>query len=55
MMFVRHSLQLARNVLRYGIAEHRLSFVLVLLLGALAVILALVSQAVVPFVFYPFA
>ncbi|MFM7069635.1 MAG: hypothetical protein ACKOYM_09265 [Actinomycetes bacterium] len=55
MILVRHALRLVRSVVHYGVAEHRLSFILAVLLGAVAVVLVLVSHVVAPFVFYPFA
>lgn len=55
MIALRHVLIVVWAVLRAGIADRNLTFVLVVLGGIVAFALAFTAQAAAPFVLYPFA
>lgn len=55
MRLVRHVARLLVEVVRYGSADRRPALIVATVIGLVLVVLALTSQAAVPFVLYPFA
>lgn len=55
MRLMRHVAFIVVETVRFGLATRRLSLVLLIVLGLLAVAIAITAQTTAPLVLYPFA